>query len=128
MELSALIFLYVSRSNFPTSKSKNNLLLKSFLYFRKWNFLGSSLKKSCFFFHYFLFRCFHFTNFLYHDCFLLGTSLLCCCTASTTDLREFFYSEALFTLHSFPTFGTACFYQGFPGTRQFFLQGCRASH
>ena len=34
---------------------------------------------------------------------------------STTDLRELFYSQALFTLHSFLTFGTTCFYQGFPG-------------
>ena len=34
------------------------------------------------------FGCFHFTNFFYRDCFLSGTSFLCCCTASATDLRE----------------------------------------
>ena len=28
-----------------------------------------------------------------------------------------FYSPAFFTLPSFPTFGTTCFYQGFPGSR-----------
>ena len=39
-----------------------------------------------------------------------------------------FYSQTFFTLHSFPTFGTTCFYQGFPGSRQFFLEGCRASY
>ena len=32
------------------------------------------------------------------------------------------------TLHSFPTLGTTCFYQGFRGSRQFFLECCRASH
>ena len=39
-----------------------------------------------------------------------------------------FYSQAFFTLHSFLTFDTTCFYQGFPGSRQFFLEGCRVSH
>ena len=38
------------------------------------------------------FKCFHFTNFFYHDCFL------CCCTTSATDLRVFF------TLRSFLTY------------------------
>ena len=94
------------------------------------------------------------------DCFfaafLSGTSFLCCCTASATDLRDlfllsgvfclillptfakvpqvlriwenFFYPETFFNLHSFPTFGTTCFYHGFPGSRHFFHEGCRASH
>ena len=39
-----------------------------------------------------------------------------------------FYSQAFFTLQSFPTFGTTWFYQGFHGSWQFFLEGCRASH
>ena len=39
-----------------------------------------------------------------------------------------FFAQAFFTLPSFPTFGTTCFYQGFPGSPQFFLEGCRASH
>ena len=29
--------------------------------------------------------------------------------------RAFFYSQAFFTLHCVPKFGTTCFYQGFPG-------------
>ena len=33
---------YISGSNFPSPKSKNNPLLKSFLYFVKWNFLAKS--------------------------------------------------------------------------------------
>ena len=39
--------------------------------------------------------------------------------------RAFFNSQVFFT---FPTFGTTCFYQGFPGSRQFFLKCCKASH
>ena len=35
---------YISGSNFPSSKSKKNPLIKSFLYLGKWNFLASSLK------------------------------------------------------------------------------------
>ena len=83
---------------------------------------------------------FHVTNFV---AFLSGTSLLCCCTvsatdlrglffllsgflylkpfphichstASPTDLRELFLLSGIFTLHTFPTFGTICFYHGFP--------------
>ena len=42
--------------------------------------------------------------------------------------ESIFYSQALFTLHSFPTFGTNRFYQDFPGSRQFFLEGCKVSH
>ena len=37
-------FSYISWSNFPSPKSKNNSLLKSFLYFKKWKFLAPSLK------------------------------------------------------------------------------------
>ena len=33
---------YISGSNFPSSQSKNNPLLKSLFYFRKWNFLYTS--------------------------------------------------------------------------------------
>ena len=68
------------------------------------------------------FKCFHFTNFLYRDCFLSGTSFLCCCTASATDLRELFSLAVVFTLHSFPTFGTTCFDQGFPEAGSFALK------
>ena len=88
--------------------------------------------------------------------FLSGNSLLRCCTANATDSRgfflligdftlhffqfaivprvlriweRFFCSEAFFTLNSsFPTFGTTCFYQGFPENRMFFFEDCRVSH
>ena len=49
-------------------------------------------------------------------------------TASATDLRGLFYPLVFLTLHSFPTFCKSCFYQDFPGSRQFFLGGCMASH
>ena len=42
------------------------------------------------------FECFRFTNFLYRDCFLSGTLFLCCCTASATDLRCFFFNLRCF--------------------------------
>ena len=55
---------------------------------------------------------------------------ICQSTASATDLRELFLLSGIsfLSLHSFSIFGTTCFYQGFPGSRQFFLEGCRASH
>ena len=49
-------------------------------------------------------------------------------TTSATVLSGIFYPQVFFTLRSFPTFSTTCFYQGFPGSWQFFLEGCRASH
>ena len=42
--------------------------------------------------------------------------------------ESIFYSQVFFSLHSFPTFGTTCFYQDFSASRQFFLEGCRVSH
>ena len=71
-----------------------------------------------------------FSHFIFLRCciFNLFREFFCCCTASTTDWRKFFYSQAFFTLHSFPTFRTTiCFYHDFPRSLQFFLQGCRAS-
>ena len=45
--------------------------------------------------------------------------------------RAFFYPQAFCTLHSFSTFCssviTTCFYQGFPGSQQFFNEACMAS-
>ena len=38
------------------------------------------------------------------------------------------YCQAFFTLHSFSKFGTTCFYQGFSGSRQFFHEGWRTYH
>ena len=55
----------------------------------------------------------------------------CFCVAVSRVVRiweSFLYSQAFFTLHSFPTFGTTCFYQGFHESWQFFLEGCRASY
>ena len=64
----------------------------------------------------FSFLCFHFSNFLYCDCFLSGTSFLCCCTASATDLREFFLLSGVFYLTLLPDIcHNLLFYQGFPG-------------
>ena len=42
--------------------------------------------------------------------------------------ENFFYPETFFNLHYFPTFGTTCFHQVFPGSQRFFHEGCRASH
>ena len=40
-----------------------------------------------------------------------------------------FYPQAFFTLRSFADiFDSTCVYQGFPGSRQFFLEVCRASY
>ena len=40
-----------------------------------------------------------------------------------------FYPQAFFTLRSFTDiFDSTCVYQGFPGSRQFFLEVCRASY
>ena len=50
MELLSLTFSYISAnsyisgSNFPSSKTKNNPPLKNFLCFEKWIFLATSLK------------------------------------------------------------------------------------
>ena len=45
----ALYFSSFSRSNFSSSKSKKNPLLKSLSYFHKWNFLAPSLKNFLYF-------------------------------------------------------------------------------
>ena len=44
IKLSSLIFLFISRSNFTSSKNKKKPLWKNVLYFWKWNFLDPSLK------------------------------------------------------------------------------------
>ena len=41
--------------------------------------------------------------------------------------RAFFTLSRFFILHSFPTFGTTCFYQGLPRSQRFFLDGFEAS-
>ena len=74
-------------------------------------------------------RMFSLFIFLRYFIFHLSQVLLCCCTASPTDLREHLLLPGVFTLHSFPPFGTTCFFfQGFPGSRQSFLEVCRIFH
>ena len=62
--------------------------------------------------------------------FFIFFGCICVVVPRVLRIREtFFYSQSFFfTLHSFPTFGTNCFYHGFPGRQQFFLERCRASH
>ena len=50
-------------------------------------------------------------------------------TASATVLSGYFLLTGVFYLTLLPNiFGTACFYQGLPGSRQSFLEVCRASY
>ena len=50
-------------------------------------------------------------------------------TASATVLSGHFLPTGVFYLTLLPDiFGTTCFYQGLPGSQQFFLEVCRASY
>ena len=50
-------------------------------------------------------------------------------TASATDLSGRFLPTGVFYFTLLPDiFGTTCFYQGFPGSRQLFFEVCRASY
>ena len=50
-------------------------------------------------------------------------------TTNATDLSRHLLSTDVFYLTLLPNiFGTTCFYQGLPGSRQFFLEVCRASY
>ena len=51
---------------------------------------------------------------------------ICHSTASASDMREHFLFSEVFTLHSFLTFGTTCFYQDSLESRQFSLEGRRS--
>ena len=79
--------------------------------------------------HHCFFRCFYFTTvltivfpvFSFHQLLLpclffvmyfVFVLLYCECYGFG---RAFFYSQAIFTLHFFLTFGSTCFYQGFLG-------------
>ena len=62
--------------------------------------------------------------------FVPGIRLLCCCTGNATELREPFYPQSFFTLHSFPTFDAstvAILQVQLDVASTFFFQGCRAS-
>ena len=91
-------------------------------YYWFWKFL---LLIPFFSLHHCFFRCFYvntdftivfllFTIIYFGDHFLSGTSFLSCCTGCAMDLREHFFLPSIFTLNSFPTFGTTFFYEGFP--------------
>ena len=58
---------------------------------------------------------FYFTNFLYRDYFLPGVHFSVVVPRVLRIWERFFHSQVFFTLQSFPTFDTTCFYQGFPG-------------
>ena len=90
------------------------------------------LKNSCFFrrtlrvFHHCFFGCLHFLMFSFLqmfsgvfivDCIYLlhYSSLLLLLPRLLRIWKSVFYSDVVFTLHLFSTFGTTCFYQGFPG-------------
>ena len=60
---------------------------------------------------------------------LLLTDFSFSSTASATVLSGHFLPTGVFYLTFLPNiFGTTCFYQGLPGSRQFFLEVCRASY
>ena len=68
--------------------------------------------------------------------FICGCSWFCCCSSFTFSFRlpralqswvGILYLQAFFTLCSFTDILT-CVYQHFPGSRQFFLEVCRASY
>ena len=91
------------------------------LFFFGWFYCGFILHRfvRCFYLPLILllfFECFHVTNFLYRDFFLSGTSFLCCCTGTATDLRELFLISGVFYLILLREFSTTC------------LECCRVSH
>ena len=103
------------------------------------NFLGCFLFSpfSCFIFHRFrvFLSCYTASATDLRKLFLLSgvfyltfLSHICHSTASATDLRELFLFSDVFYLTLLPDICTTCFYQGFSGSRQFVLEGCRASH
>ena len=64
---------------------------------------------------------------LYPNYFLIAFSFSSC--ASATVLSGHFLPTRVFYLTLLPdSFGTTCFYQGLPGSRQVFLEVCRDSY
>ena len=116
------------------------MIWKNFLHFRKRNFSFFTFFR-CFIFHSSGIYVFHlswvFPFFTFLTCFLFHISRV---FSFFHLVRVFLYREcyrrerAICTLRRllpytlFPTFDTTCFYQGFPGSQQFSLEGCRASH
>ena len=64
--------------------------------------------------------CFHFSLFSGVSFFTFFGSFSVAVPRLLRIWESLFYSQAFFLLHSFPTFDTTCFYQGFSGSRQFF--------
>ena len=99
----------------------------------------------CFIFFTFL-ECFYFSPFLgvlvlfYHKCYgfekvFLLSGVFFTLHSSTFDavlrvrrIWESCYYSDVFNLTLLPTFGTTCFYQGFPRSQEFFFGGCLAFH
>ena len=71
---------------------------------------------------------FDFTNFLYHNCFFVRHFICVLLCHECYGFERAFLLLGILTLYAFPTFGTTCFHQGFPGSSQFFLKGCRTFH
>ena len=146
--------LYFGKWNFLATSLKNYFLRRIPQSFSSLVFSGVFIFRHWFL--PLFWGCFYCWLHFFHNFagFLQGTSFLYGCTASAMDFRELFLLWGVFTLHSFltfatvpqvlriwesffllsvifyhsfPTFGTIWFYQGLPGTRQFFLEGCRAS-
>ena len=125
---------------------------KNFLHFSKWNFFTLCLKNPVLFlgeplrssisscFHFFMFpfllflhflRGFYcwlhfFTSLFLH--FLWGTSFLCCCTESATDLRELFLLSGVFCLTPLLNIWSNLLLSRLPRGRQYSLEDCRTSH
>ena len=104
------------------------------IFFRVFSFHQLSLAW-LFFVRYFVFvllhcECYGFESVFFllsGDFYLTLLPHICHSTVSSTDFRELFLVSDV-NLHSFQTFDTTCFYQCFPRSRQFLLEGCRASH
>ena len=103
-----LIFLVSKDKNscFFTRRTPQGFSFFTFFRVSLFTFLGCfhySPFSSVFIFH--LSRPLSFLTFLARFIFHLFRVFFFCCTASATDLRKFFfYSQAFFTLHPFPTF------------------------
>ena len=87
--------------------------------FHYWLHLFTSLFLQVFLFHHWVYYCFS-SVFISPTFFTVALfcQLLCFCAVVPPMLRiweSFFYSKVFFTIHSFRTFGTTCFYQGIPG-------------
>ena len=124
-------FLYFSKWDFSTPSIKNYCFLEEpfrvfhqcffgcsdftvdFYYYLLIGLFTPSLFLQVFLFYHWFY--FHFTNFLYRDWVLSGTSFLRCCTVSATNLRKLFLFLVVFYLTLLPNIRyNLLFYQAFP--------------